>query len=285
MIKNDVRGHLLLVTICCFLACSLLTAGLVSSGVLNISDLGELTATAGGRQRLRFVLLLSNLIPFAGTALLALAVVYRRHWAWGAGLDRGPEPYMLMYSTAFFVVSLPFVSWLAYLNLQVPLPEWAVASEENTDLLLGGILNMTSVAEFLLAFVTAAVVPAIGEELLLRGVVQRRIIREFVGNAHLAIWITAVLFSTMHVEFAGFAPRLLLGVILGYAYYWSRSLWVPIGLHLAFNGMQVIVAYVTGEFDPNAELTDTPAWWMGVLSLGLMGLVWWKAQVLSQSQE
>jgi len=60
---------------------------------------------------------------------------------------------------------------------------------------------------------------------------------------------------------------MVLGVLLGYAYYWTQSLWVPIGLHLLFNGIQVIAVYVTGEFNPEAELAETPPWWLGIGSL------------------
>jgi len=174
------------------------------------------------------------------------------------------------YGALFFVVGLPFVGWLAYWNLQLPLPDWMEQSEQNTDLLLKGILQMETTPEFLLAFLTVAVTPAIGEELLLRGVLQRRILRVWFGNPHAGIWVAALLFSAMHLEFAGFAPRLLLGALLGYTYYWSRSLWVPIVLHFLFNGLQVIATYVTGEFNPEAEMTEVPPWWLGMISLFLL---------------
>ncbi len=245
-------------------------AGLSSSGLINLHDIAGQTSSENGRQWLRLYLMLSNLLPFAATALLALVIVFQKRWKAAAGLAVAPPQNATLVATLFFLVALPMVGWLAYLNLQLPLPDWMQRNEENTDILLKGILNMTTVPEFVLAFITVAITPAIGEELLLRGVVQRRILRPFFGNPHLAIWVAAILFSAMHLEFGGFAPRMVLGVLLGYAYYWTRSLWVPIGLHLLFNGLQVIAAYVSGNFDPEAELTDTPAWWMGVGSLILV---------------
>lgn len=242
-------------------------AGLTASGLINLSDLAGQTATENGRHWLRFYLMLSNLLPFAGTALLALFLAYKKDWWLAAGLGTNPAKNSPGIATLFFVLSLPLVGWLAYLNLQLPLPDWMQQNEENTDLLLKGILNMSTVPEFIMAFLTVAVTPAIGEELLLRGVVQRRIFQPWFGNPHLAIWLSAILFSAMHLEFAGFAPRMVLGVLLGYAYYWTQSLWVPIGLHLLFNGIQVIAVYVTGEFNPEAELAETPPWWLGIGSL------------------
>lgn len=271
---QEAPGRLFLFMFASFLFFAVLVGliglGLSSSGLINLSDLVAQTDTIGGRQWLRFYLMLSNLLPFAGTALLAFILVYRKQWRSAAGLRLKTQSNSIATAAIFFVCALPFVGWLAYLNLQLPLPEWMQQNEDNTDLILKGVLNMPTVPEFILTFLTVAVTPAIGEELLLRGLVQRRIFQPWFGNPHLAIWVAAVLFSAMHLEFAGFAPRLLLGVLLGYAYYWTRSLWVPIGLHLLFNGLQVIAAYVTGEFNPEAELTDVPPWWLGVGSLVLI---------------
>jgi membrane protease YdiL (CAAX protease family) len=267
----EAPARVFIVSLLAFLLCALMVvvagSGLSASGLVNLPDLASQVTTEGGRQWLRFYLLLSNLIPFAVTALLALVFVFRENWKNAAGLVVSPPESSIAISTVFFVVALPFVGWMAFLNLQIPLPEWMQRNEDNTDLLLKGILNMETVPEFILAFLTVAVTPAIGEELLLRGVVQRRIFKPLFGNHHAAIWLAAILFSAMHLEFAGFAPRFLLGALLGYTYYWTRSLWVPIGLHLLFNGLQVIVAYVTGEFSPEAELAETPPWWLGIGSL------------------
>ena len=96
---------------------------------------------------------------------------------------------------------------------------------------------------------------------------QKRILVGWLGNHHVAIWLAATAFSTMHFEFAGFVPRLLLGVTLGYGYHWTNSLWVPILLHLAFNSVQVVMAYISGEFNPATMSDDVPAWWMAAISL------------------
>ena len=87
-----------------------------------------------------------------------------------------------------------------------------------------------------------AVVPAIGEEFLFRGIMQRSLI-DFNINPHTAILITAIVFSAMHMQFFGFFPRFFLGVLLGYLYYWSGSIWVPIIGHFFQNASSVILIY------------------------------------------
>ncbi|MBC6995984.1 CPBP family intramembrane metalloprotease [Neolewinella lacunae] len=277
-------GRLLLITLVALLLFALVStvlasAVMVAAGINPLSVSGE-NLTVGQRQAFRLALLCSNLFLFVGTALAAFVFAYRGGWRRAAGLDRGPQSSSLAYAIGFFVLSLPVVAYLAYLNLQVDLPEWAVQTEDRTNQLLAGVLTMSSIPEVLMALVTVALTPALGEELLLRGLVQRRIFGQWFRSHHLAIWLAAFLFSFMHFEFAGFLPRLALGVTLGYSYHWTRSLWVPIGLHFAFNGLQVMVAYVTGEFTPDTQMADVPPWWLAIVSLVIVGYLGWRAETL-----
>ena len=76
---------------------------------------------------------------------------------------------------------------------------------------------METPAEFLVALTAMALTPAIGEELLYRGVIQKNIVSNYTANHHVSIWLAAAIFSAAHFELAGFFPRLLLGAVLGYS--------------------------------------------------------------------
>jgi len=282
--KDSQKGglRLLLITIASFIAmgllCSAVVGAVMLAGDIDINRLGPEDMTGARKNWFRLTLLLINLLLFAGTALLALWIHYRGGWARAAGLVRAKERNSVGYAVLFFVISLPVVAYLAFLNLPLPLPVWVLASEETTNRMLENVLAMDSFSAFLLTLLTLAVTPALGEELLLRGVIQRRLFGEWFGNHHAAIWTTAVLFSAMHFEFAGFLPRMALGATLGYAYYWTSSLWVPILLHFLFNGFQVSVAYITGEFTPDTEMTDVPPWWLALIGLVLTAWIWTRAE-------
>ncbi|MDZ7777205.1 MAG: CPBP family intramembrane glutamic endopeptidase [Bacteroidales bacterium] len=99
-----------------------------------------------------------------------------------------------------------------------------------------------------------AVIPAIGEELFFRGVLQK-VFTDWFSNAHAGIIITSVLFSALHMQFFGFLPRFVLGVLFGYYFYWSRSLWLPIFAHFINNGAAVVVAFLAarGSVDVDYE--------------------------------
>ena len=247
---------------------NLLAAACFAAAGIDFSALtqGELAVTENTNANwLRLGVLLNNLLMFAGTATIVLLLVYRKEWIDAAGFRAPVSRRSVIDSTVFFVAGLPLVAYVTYLNLRVDLPEWADNVETSTNEILQLVLGMNSFGDLLMAFLTIAVTAGLGEELLLRGVVQRRILWDWMPP-HAAIWVAAVLFSTLHFEFAGWLPRILLGAFLGYTYYWTKSLWVPIFIHLAFNGIQVIVAYATGEVEADTTLTDPPAWYLVVLS-------------------
>jgi hypothetical protein len=91
-----------------------------------------------------------------------------------------------------------------------------------------------------------AILPALGEELLFRGLIQHLISRWF-RNSHVAIFGTAFLFSFIHFQFFGFVPRFLLGLYFGYLLFWSGSLWLPIVAHLINNGLAVFYYHYAGN--------------------------------------
>lgn len=252
--------------------------GTLMLGGIDITKLNALELSVTQRQILRLGLFFNNLLLFAGSAAVALRIVFKREWAHAVQLDRAPRRNSLVYAVALFVVSLPAVAYAAYLNLQVPLPDWASRSEAATDLLLVQIMRMESLPELLVALLTIGVSAGLGEELLLRGTLQNRILGGWLGNHHLAIFLAAAIFSAMHIEFAGFLPRMLLGILLGYGYHWTKSLWVPIGLHFLFNSFQVVVAYVTGEFDPEAVSDQVPAWYLAAVSASLAAYIGYRAE-------
>jgi uncharacterized protein len=118
------------------------------------------------------------------------------------------------------------------------------------------IIYYQNPADFIIILVVVAILPAIGEELLFRGIVQNEL-KALFGNPHIAIWIGGFLFSFVHFQFFGFFPRMLLGVVLGYLYYWSGNILVPMFLHFMNNAITLISMNLVHErkidFDLNSS--------------------------------
>ena len=192
-----------------------------------------------------------------------------------------PKNWLLV--VLIMVVSAPFMSWLVEFNSQLVLPDflapleaWMKQSEQSAEQITKLFLTFDGLGSFLYILVIVAIVPAIGEELLFRGVLQK-IMVDWIKNYHIAIWVTAILFSALHMQFFGFLPRMLLGALFGYVFYWSGSLWLPILGHFINNGSVVLLSFFYPEMINNTEITlfEGDANWIativsGVFVVGLM---------------
>lgn len=183
---------------------------------------------------------------------------------------------------------MPFINWVGEINSYLSLPEflsgveqWMKAKEETLKELTGIFLQMNGIGDLIINLIVVALFAAVGEELLFRGAIQNVLV-EWTNKKHLSVWITAILFSALHVQFYGFLPRMLLGVVLGYLYIWSGSLWLSVLFHFLNNGMAVVFAYLVskGSLPEEAETIGsqgTPIYYVMVsvlLSAGLMGIIY-----------
>lgn len=175
-------------------------------------------------------------------------------------------PLVMFIGILFLVTIAPVVEW----NMNVRFPEWMRSFEQwartqETDLeaLTRFLTHFASVSDFALGMVVIALLPGIGEELVFRGFIQQELHRA-TKSIHVAIWISAVLFSAIHLQFFGFLPRMLLGALFGYLYYWSGNLLIPMVAHFFHNGFTLVMMYLyqqgTSPIDPESnEALPVPA--------------------------
>jgi uncharacterized protein len=144
---------------------------------------------------------------------------------------------------------MPLNSMLIEWNTHMKFPSfmagferWAKEQEEQLGGLTQYLTEFGSQWDLLWAMIVIAVIPALGEELLFRGLLQNKL-AQFL-NVHTAIWIAGFVFSAIHLQFYGFFPRWLLGVLFGYMYVWSGNLWIPIMGHFFNNGFTLCMLYL-----------------------------------------
>jgi membrane protease YdiL (CAAX protease family) len=164
----------------------------------------------------------------------------------------------------FPIAISPIAEW----NLDIRFPEfmkgfedWALEEEERLARLTTLITDFDSPAGLVIGIVVIALLPAIGEELVFRGMIQHELWRA-TKNAHIAIWVSGIIFSAIHLQFFGFFPRVLLGVLFGYLYYWSGNLLLPIFSHFLNNAFAVVMVYLhnIGVSDINIEGGEALHW-------------------------
>ena len=161
---------------------------------------------------------------------------------------------------AIMMLITPFIGLLLEWNMMISFPEWVLQFDTNSEAIVTAFLQMDTIWDLFYTILVIAVVPAIGEELLFRGYLQQKL-GNWLSNPHTAILITAFLFSTIHFHFQGMIPRFVLGVLLGYLFYWSNSLWLPILAHFVNNAQAVIFSYPLFKVDSGAYsiLSETKA--------------------------
>ena len=181
-------------------------------------------------------------------------------------------------------LALPAVNWLKSLNDMVVLPHfmsgvelWMQQMEHQSELLTEKFLSVSSYSALALNLLVMAAIPALGEELFFRGILQTVLGEKL--NRHLAVWITAFIFSAIHLQFYGFLPRFLLGAALGYLFLFSGSIWASIVAHFINNALAVLLFFLTFNgyltFDMDALGTQN-TWWLGFLSLTLVCLLFYR---------
>ena len=164
----------------------------------------------------------------------------------------------LLLAIAIMLLINPFIAFIYEWNMSLNLPDWMMNYDKKAENITKYFLRMDTVGDLAFNLLVLAIVPAIGEELLFRGYLQQTFTK-WLGKPHVAIIITAVLFSAIHMQFQGFLPRFALGLLLGYFFYWSGSLWLPVLAHLLNNAMAVTFAYPT--LSDYAYLTENTATW------------------------
>lgn len=219
------------------------------------------------RNAYRTMVMVQHLCLFLFPAALAAWLFYRNSAGTFLKLNSVPKGATLFFSFLFLMAAFPFASWMIWPGkwLAENLPasiQWIGAMEEDSMGLIEIFLTMESPWELLLTLLVMGVAPALGEELLFRGIVQQEF-KKWFGNPHIAIVASAFLFSCTHFQLQRFFSIWILGMLLGYLFYWTKNLWVPIIVHFFNNGFQVLVAYkYPGELEVSdlEKAGEIPVW-------------------------
>ncbi|MBR1809036.1 MAG: CPBP family intramembrane metalloprotease [Paludibacteraceae bacterium] len=197
------------------------------------------------------------------------------------------------------VCASPGINLLAWLNEKIALPDFLSGLEElmkSQEEAAAGLTERFIKADnagiLLLNLLLLALLPALCEETMFRGTLQQLFYTPAVyrhegvpaknsgggltARHHAAVWVSAIIFSTIHFQFYGFVPRMLLGALFGYLLLWSGTLWLPVLAHFTNNAMAVLLYNMYYMKGKNVDEIDAfgagDTWWLGLISLLLTGL-------------
>lgn len=223
---------------------------------------------------------ISQVIIFAATAIVFSALFYGRPLR---HLQMVKTDRMAVKMSAAFVILiavLPFADWLTQVNDAWHFPSRLEgleaqlrALEERSQSLMEVYLMRDGNWILLSNAFSLALVPAICEELFFRGALQQLLCRSL-RNHHVAIVLTAVVFSLLHGEVFAFLPRFVLGLVLGYVFYYGGSLWINILVHFTNNLMVVVLYRLASQGVIDVEMADSIGAPWYVILLGLAIAIW-----------
>lgn len=231
-------------------------------------------ATETQRWQMRFLLGIQHFFAFSAAGFLTVWLFYRGitrpvpGWPDYLVSRKLPSWRIAGLSMLLLLTSVPLVLFLFQLNKMLPLPEAFKAMEAQANETIKRLLTMDHFGELLGNLALIALLPAIGEEIVFRGIVQQQLMRR-IANPWWALLLSAAVFSFFHFQFEGFLPRLLLGFLLGWLYWQTRNFWVPVIAHFFNNGIQIIGQYAVGDKKSvvNMEQDIQVPWFVALLSL------------------
>lgn len=258
------------------LAMAAIMALSMTHGGLGLEDIAQMLQKPETYPNSWWYLMLIQAVSHSFTFLIP-SVIY---WRWSEQhrveeFVRRPLPSFLLLGVACLAVLafMPLNSLIIEWNNSLHLPQglfrvesWMRRKEQELATMTQFLTEFKSLSKLFVAMTVMAIIPAIGEEVLFRGIIQRKIFHK-IGDMHISIWLTAAIFSATHLQFLGFIPRMLLGAMFGYMYAWSRNLWTPIFAHFVNNAVTLLMVYLSNQqlISMNVENPESTISWTGAL--------------------
>lgn len=237
-------------------------AGITSGALATVQDINAFL----------YIQAMSSLGGFALTAFM-FARLDAYYPIKNLGLDTAPSFRMLVLALVSILVAQFFIEFLVTVNKAANLPPSIAQAfkeaQERAEGIINKLLDFKDPIRLIPVALVMAVVPAVGEELFFRGLLMGTFLR---AKMHpiISIILSGFLFSIIHFEFDNTLAIWVLGSFLGYLYYVSGSLWLPIAAHFVNNFLTVLLKYLfnIGVISADMAEADTP-WYATVISVVL----------------
>lgn len=260
-----------------FLLAALLVFGLIIGSVLGVIFPIVTGSDIMGLNSLRFMQISSQIFTFVLPPIV-YALLIKENPFKALGFNKTTITWLCL-GVAMMYAILPLNSVFAEWNANIKFPDSMTDFErflqdmqERATEIMERFVNVTSIGGLILNLFMIAGLAALGEELLFRSIIQTSLIK-VCKNAHIGIIIASAIFSIIHMEFYGLLPRFVLGMLLGYMYYYSRSIWIPIAMHFANNGTIVFLYYLNNIGTINIDVESFGKTNIFVLILSIIAMI------------
>lgn len=246
-----------------FVITDLLFPGISITDLLTrLSATGTASFSTRETDALKCMQIISSLIRFPGTAAAFLYLDGKSFFPF-LQLNKRVSAQSVLLIILIMLSAINLIGVVEYWNELLPLPRVFRTLEDRALTQTDAFLQVSSIWGLLFNLLSIAILPAITEEILFRGLLQK-FFAGWTKNPHWGIWIAAALFSAIHLQFFGFFPRMLLGALLGYLFYFSGSLWSAIWAHCINNAFAVIAYYIAGPEAMNGSSGVGDPWLIAI---------------------
>ena len=239
---------------------------------------------------------ISSIFMFVVPPIVYYFITRKEHQMQALGIRKLTPPWwLILIGVVLMFVSIPvstsLTTWnesMSFGGVFAKLEDYLKVLEETAQAATEKMLNVDTIDGLLFNLVVIALIPAIGEELTFRGVLQQSLTRRM--NPHIAILFSAAIFSFIHFQFYGFLPRMFLGILMGYMFYITNSLWTSMLMHFVNNGAAVVLYYLSnkGVIEDAEHFGETSNVWIiaasAAVTIGLIVWSWIKAQPRQQAE-
>lgn len=224
-----------------------------------VNYINQLFMQHGGidRNALLIVSALQNILAFAAPTIAVAWLVSAKPWDW-CGLSRQATPISLFGMLIILVLAMPAMNQIIFWNEHFQFPDSASAIEQtlrkmesDAAAFTDRILDVESVGAMIVNVLIVGCLTGLCEELFFRAGLQKILSERL--NIHIAVWVSAFVFSVMHFQFFGFLPRLLLGAFFGYLYAASGSVWLNGAAHALNNSIVVVTVWLSHRMNFSME--------------------------------
>jgi membrane protease YdiL (CAAX protease family) len=237
---------------------ALIIIGLILGTVIGFAYVFITKSNPNDLNALRFMQISSQIFTFVLPPII-YALLVKEKPTNDLGLKKSKILWVLIGIAMIFFI-MPLNSIFAEWNANLTLPDSMSRIEylmkqmqEAATEMIEKFVNVDTVGGLILNLFMIAGLAALGEELLFRSIIQTSLIK-ICKNAHIGILIASAIFSFIHFEFYGFVPRLILGMLLGYMFYFSGSIWIPMLMHFLNNGTVVLVYFLNNKGITNIDV-------------------------------
>jgi len=270
-------------------------AGLVAGMFIfnvQIADLSSFISNPNSTESiwfLKFYQAINQLGTFILPALFFAYLVSDSSYKY-LSINKTPRLLSILIGGLVIYTILPTNNYLDELNRNMSLPDflsgmegWMKEKENQARHLTELILKTNSTTGLLINIIIVALIPAIGEELIFRGLLIN-LFKSITKNIHIAVILSAIIFSAIHLQFYGFLPRLVLGMLLGYLFVITGNLWVPIFVHFLNNASSAIIYYLHDNGYIKTSMEDFGASSNIIYIIGSFLITLWLLTIIYQKE-